>query len=131
MKNYFNLSLTETVVCDFVRDHNTSLHWFAKANEYLVNLDLKGMSPERSLTESESKVVLEFYSNICALHAELEESFTNMNISYYAFKEAAQTNQAVLTEFNKLPADFSGLQKALDDILVGYVEAEAFLKKLM
>ncbi len=129
--NYFQLETTEPVVNDFVQDHTLSVKLVIMANGYLKEFLVRKNKVANDPDESVEQLVMDFYTDLCRIHSELESAFTNLQISYFVLKEAAQTNDTVRTEFNKLPPDFKALQDTLNTILGKYSYAIDYLKEMM
>ncbi|MBK8658065.1 MAG: hypothetical protein IPN22_04125 [Bacteroidetes bacterium] len=129
--NYFQLETTEPVVNDFVQDHTLSVKLVIMANDYLKEFVVRKNKVANDPDESVEQLVIDFYTGLCRIHSELESAFTNLQISYFALKEAAQTNDTVRTEFNKLPPNFEALQDTLNSILSKYSFAIDSLKERM
>ena len=122
--NFFNLNLSHKVVKDFNDDHRKSVKLFKDSYSYLDQLD-EELKPNETIYEKS----MEFYRMINHTHAAMNETFTNLFISYYAFRKTAEQDGEVMKEFKKLPADFSPVQKQFTDMLHGYkIVLERFKK---
>jgi hypothetical protein len=119
-KNFFKLNLIHPVIIRFVNDHNITSNCF---QESLAFINSMGEFPAEHIITSESEQIITYYQNLSKFNSELQDTHLNFIISYYAFRELAQTNKEVQIEFNKLPPDFMFIQNFFQDLSNQYTVA--------
>ena len=125
-KIFFNLNLSHKVLKDFNDDHQKSVKIYKDSYSYL-----KQMEQPKPCDETIYQKGMEFYRMLNHTHAVMNETFTNLFISYYAFRKTAEQNAAIMIEFRKLPADFSPVFKKLTNMLHEYETALEQFKKVL
>ena len=112
--NYFNLLLNHKVVKDFNDDHQLSIKLYQSSYAYLESQTVR-FDKEKNYPNA-----VEFYRELNNTHAEMSKIFTDLFISYYAFRKAAETSPEINTEFKKLPKDFSPVEDKFNTLMEGY-----------
>jgi hypothetical protein len=125
VSNFFKLREVHTVVKDFITSHNTSMQTYASAYSYLQNFP---NDDEEAKTPQGKKAVKEFQHNLSSSLIDLQTAYTNLLVSYHAFRVTAQRDPQIMAEFKKLPPDMTPLQKQFHTILDGYMQSIGELK---
>ncbi|MEI6489477.1 MAG: hypothetical protein WCP52_10975 [Bacteroidota bacterium] len=115
-KNFFKLKLTHPVVIHFAEDHYQCITANQEGYDFLEAIESKEPMDEAEQME----MLINFYRGISKHYSELQESYHNFIISYFAFKETAKTNEMVKEEFNKLPADFAPVKEHFEKLIDAY-----------
>lgn len=124
--NFFKFNLSHKVVKDFNEDHRKSQLIYKDSYAFLQQLGV--FKPEEQTAYQRGTEVFRKFNEI---HAEMREIFTNLFISYHAFRQAATENAEIMQEFKKIPTDFSIVEKKFTEIMNAYKMATDGFKPLL
>lgn len=101
-----------------------------KCYDYLTTIEDQ-LDLEIESDTDEFTIVIEVYRDLSRSASALKETYNNLLISYYAFKEIAKKNKKVGKEFKKLPSDFTPLREHLEELIAGYDNCLENLKQFI
>ena len=129
-KNFFKFNFIHPALGDFSRDLERSQQLYNDSYQHLNHWD-EVEKLRMSGDEGHFQEVIIYYRDTCQLHADMQLSHTNLLISYYAFRSAANKDSKVMEEFKKMPANFSAVDKQFTTLLEGYQEYVSQIRKLI
>lgn len=115
---------------DFCNDHNNTIEVYKKSYQFLQDFD-KAENLIKTGISNEFAEGIKFYRGISYYYSQMMKTYTDMVISYYAFKKEAKQNPDVMLEFLKMPQDFSVVQEHFEKLIDAYKTSVESIKKLI
>lgn len=115
------------VVKNFVEGIHQLEELYKKSYTVLENL------PEELETgvETGPEELIRHYRNVAEIHTAMISCYHNLLTSYYAFRKCAEANDAVKSEFMKVPGSFNDISAQLKVIIEDNAAYLASLERLL